>query len=59
MEKQVKPDFEEMGESKKVRLTLWVDPLVKETLKRQASEAGVTASAYVSVIVMTRDAVSA
>lgn len=40
--------------SDKVRLTLWVKPEIKEELKNQASKAGVSASAYVSVIVSER-----
>ena len=38
----------------KTRLTLWVDGKVKEELKRQARELGISASAYVSIIAMQR-----
>lgn len=41
-------------QSEKERLTLWVTPRVKEELKRQAKEVGVSASAYVSVLVGER-----
>lgn len=40
--------------SDKKRLTLWVSPKVKEELKRQAHNAGVSASAYVAVLVAER-----
>lgn len=40
--------------SDKERITLWVAPKVKEELKRQAREVGVSASAYVSVLVAER-----
>lgn len=36
--------------SEKVRLTLWVTPEAKERIKDNAARAGVSASAYVSVL---------
>ncbi len=50
-----KPDYSSMGDSGKVRLTLLVSPAVKDALKKQAAEAGVSASAYVSVLAMERE----
>lgn len=47
-------DYLAMESGDKVRLTLWVKPEIKEELKSQASKAGVSASAYVSVIVSER-----
>lgn len=39
------------GESDKVRMTLLLKPGIKEELKRQAKEMGVSPSAYISVLV--------
>jgi hypothetical protein len=41
-----------MTDNEKSRLTLYVDQNVKDELKKQAREHGVSASAYVSMIVM-------
>ncbi len=54
MEKDAKSLFSDLGESNKVRLTLAVTPAVKDELKRQARELGVSPSAYVAVIVGER-----
>lgn len=51
----IERDFDEVAaKSDKERLTLWVSPKIKDELKRQAREAGVSASAYVSVLVADR-----
>lgn len=41
-------------DSEKSRLTLWMDKNVKTELKNQARENGVSASAYISMLVMER-----
>ena len=41
-------------DSEKSRLTLWMDKNVKTELKNQARENGVSASAYISKLVMER-----
>lgn len=40
--------------AKKERLTLYIDSAVKEELKRQAKESGVSASALVSMLISER-----
>lgn len=47
-------DFGAFGRGDKVRLTLWLEPRVKDALKEQASTLGVSSSAYVSVLVGER-----
>lgn len=50
-----KRDFEAVADmSDKERLTLWLTPSIKDELKRQAKSVGVSASAYVSVLVSER-----
>lgn len=52
-----KRDFEAVADmSDKERLTLWLTPSIKDELKRQAKSVGVSASAYVSVLVSERAA---
>lgn len=38
----------------KERMTLWVNKAVKDELKKQAKESGVSASAYISMLVSER-----
>lgn len=40
--------------SDKVRLTLWLKPEIRDELKRRAKAAGVSASAYISVMMNER-----
>ena len=47
-------DYEDMGRSERVRLTLRLTPAVRDELKRQARLTGVSPSAYVSVLVNER-----
>lgn len=49
-----KDEFYASGRGEKVRLTLWIEPRVKDALKEQAASLGVSASAYVSVLVGER-----
>lgn len=49
-----KVGFEAIGRGEKVRLTLWLEPNVRDALKAQAASLGVSASAYVSVLVGER-----
>lgn len=49
-----KAGFETIGRGEKVRLTLWLEPSVRDALKAQAASLGVSASAYVSVLVGER-----
>ena len=47
-------DYEGMGRSERVRLTLRLTPAVRDELKRQARLTGVSPSAYESVLVNER-----
>lgn len=47
-------EFGARGKGDKVRLTLWLEPRVKDALKAQAASLGVSASAYVAVLVGER-----
>ena len=49
-----KAGFDAIGRGEKVRLTLWLEPSVRDSLKAQAASLGVSASAYVSVLVGER-----
>lgn len=49
-----KAGFDAIGRGEKVRLTLWLEPNVRDALKAQAASLGVSASAYVSVLVGER-----
>lgn len=49
-----KDGFGASGRGDKVRLTLWLEPRVKDALKAQAASLGVSASAYVAVLVGER-----
>lgn len=44
----------ESTETSKTRLTLYVDDHVKEELKKQSRDYGMSASAYVTMLVMER-----
>lgn len=46
--------MEESTENEKSRLTLWMAKNVKDELKRQAKNSGVSPSAYLSMIIMER-----
>lgn len=41
-------------QDKKSRLTLWMSDSVKDELKKQARENGVSASAYISMLISER-----
>jgi hypothetical protein len=43
-----------MDTEEKTRLTLWVDKKISYEIKKQAKERGVSASAYISLIVAER-----
>ena len=43
------------GDSDKVRMTLLLKPKIKEQLKKQAKEMGVSPSAYIAVIVGSKE----
>lgn len=44
-----------MSDDEKKRLTLWVDKKVSDAVKKQARDRGVSASAYISMLIMEKE----